>query len=192
MSMATVPVLLGKNQTTKTISHRGLENVVSLILGLAVLAVCARITVPLGFTPVPITGQTFGVALIALLWGRTRGVSIVATYLALGFVGVPVLATAGALGATSGYLIGMFFAAVAMGTLADLGWTKSWKLTWLAAFIGSVITFTCGLIVLSSFVPGDALLSAGLWPFIPGDIVKTLTVATLVSGVAKRAMKSEK
>lgn len=189
MSMATVPVLLGKNQSAKTISHRGLENAVALLLGLAVLAVCARITIPLGFTPVPITGQTFGVALIALLWGRNRGVSIVATYLALGFVGVPVLATAGVLGATSGYLIGMFFAAVAMGTLADLGWTKSWKLTWLAAFIGSAITFTCGLIVLSSFVPEGALLSSGLWPFIPGDIVKTLTVATLVSGVAKRAAK---
>lgn len=190
MSMATVPVLLGRNETHKTLSHRAFENATSLILGLAVLALCAHIAIPLSFTPVPITGQTFGVALIALLWGRNRGVSIVATYLALGFVGAPVLATAGKLGATSGYLGGMLLASIVMGSLADAGWTKSWKRTWLAAFFGSLITFTCGLLVLSAFVPDGTLFAAGFWPFIPGDIVKTLTVATLVTGVAKRAAKS--
>ncbi len=166
------------------ISH----NVIATFAGSVIIALLAQITIPLSFTPVPITGQTFGVALISLLWGKWRGLAAVAVYLTMGFSGLPVFAFGGSgisLGPTSGYLLGMLVAAYIMGGLADRGWTKKIGSTWLAAFFGSCVTFSCGLLVLSLYVPNDTLLMAGVLPFIPGDIVKTLLVCFIVRNVAK-------
>jgi biotin transport system substrate-specific component len=154
----------------------------SVLAGLALMTILSRLSIPLGFTPVPITGQTLGVALCALMFGRARGVTAVAAYLALGAAGVPLFALGKAglsFGPTTGYLIGMMAAALVMGSLADLGWTKSWGRTWLAAFIGSAITFGCGVFVLSFFLPRESLFVAGVLPFLPGDAVKTLIAATV-------------
>lgn len=160
------------------------DNILLVTGGILALALLAKVSVPLSFTPVPITGQTFGVALIALLFGRLRAVGIVSTYLALGTAGAPFFAlskTSPGFGPTSGYLLGMLAASFVIGTLADRGWTKSYTHAWAAAFIGSLITFACGLIVLSMFVPSEALLTAGLWPFIPGDFIKTSLAAFIAS-----------
>ncbi len=188
MSMAVVPSILAGSQNLET-GKKIRDNALAIFAGVILLALTAQISIPLSFTPVPITGQTFGVALIALLWGRTRGVAAVATYLALGAFGVPLFAlgkTGLALGPTTGYLVGMLLASIVMGTFADRGWTKTFARTWLAAFIGSVITFTCGVVVLSMFLPREALLMAGVLPFIPGDIIKTLLATTIVSQTSKR------
>jgi biotin transport system substrate-specific component len=67
----------------------------------------------------------------------------------------------------------MLAAAGVMGTLADRGWTHSFYRTWFAAFLGSLITFSFGLLVLSFFVPRQSVLTAGLFPFLPGDFIKT-------------------
>lgn len=178
ISAAAVPMLVS--------SRGGLlrDNLLLVVVGVFALALLALIKIPLLFTPVPITGQTFGVALIALLFGRVRAVAIVATYLALGAAGAPIFAltkNAAGFGPTSGYLIGMLAASFVMGTLADRGWTTSYLRAWSAALVGSLITFTCGLIVLSMFVPREGLLVAGFWPFLPGDFVKTSLAAFLVS-----------
>lgn len=165
-------------------SSRVHHSILLVAVGVLTLAMLSKISIPLSFTPVPITGQTFGVAIIALLLGRLRGVAIVATYLALGSAGFPFFAmtkTAAGLGPTSGYLLGMLGGAFVMGTLSDRGWTRSFKTAWAAALCGSLVTFACGLAVLSIFVPDGTLLAAGLWPFIPGDFVKTLLAAILVS-----------
>ncbi|MDX9730346.1 MAG: biotin transporter BioY [Bdellovibrionales bacterium] len=165
-------------------------NAAAFIGGVISLALLAQISIPLSFTPVPITGQTLGVALISLLWGRKRGVAVVATYLTLGVLGAPLFAlgkTGLSFGPTSGYLIGMLFASFAMGTLADLGWTKSFGRTWLAAAVGSLITFTCGVAVLSLFVPQGTLLMTGVIPFIPGDFVKTMVACAIVRSLSRRS-----
>jgi biotin transport system substrate-specific component len=131
---------------------------------------------------VPITGQTLGVALCALMFGRARGATAVASYLALGAIGVPLFALGQSglsFGPTSGYLIGMLLAAFAMGSLADRGWSKSFPRAWLVAFIGSIITFTCGVFVLSFFIPREALFASGVLPFLPGDALKTVIAATI-------------
>ncbi len=177
-SSAVIPGLISRN------GGRLRDNVLLVAGGVGALALLAQITIPLTFTPVPITGQTFGVALIALLFGRMRAVAIVATYLALGAAGAPFFAvtkTAAGFGPTSGYLIGMLAASFVMGTLANRGWTKTFPRAWMAALMGSAVTFTCGLIVLSFFVPKEALLMAGLLPFLPGDLVKTSLAALIVS-----------
>lgn len=160
------------------------ENLASLIGGVALLTLLARLSIHLPFTPVPITGQTFGVALTSLLWGKNRGMLTVGSYLALGAAGLPLFAFAQSglsFGPTSGYLIGMLLASGVMGHLADCGLTKSFWKTWLAASMGSLLTFCCGLWGLSFFLPASDLAWAGLLPFLPGDLIKTLFVSILVS-----------
>jgi biotin transport system substrate-specific component len=73
-----------------------------------------------------------------------------------------------------------------MGSLADRKWTSKFMTTWLAIVIGSNVTFACGLLVLASYIPTSQLLQAGLWPFLPGDFVKTL-VATGLIGLRSRS-----
>ena len=150
----------------------------------------SQIVIPLPFTPVPITGQTLGIASLALGLGRNRALGSVSLYLILAALGLPVLAEAHSLvfpSPTAGYLIGMFIATFVMGILAshhsasDIAtsskWMNSFKRTYFVIFIGSVITFTCGLIGLSFYLPADKLLMAGLVPFIPGDLIKTFLAA---------------
>lgn len=182
MPQAFVPRLLGER------AGRALWELAAGLSGIVLLSVLAQVTIPLPWTPVPITGQTFGVTLIALLYGK-RGVPVVLSYLALGAAGLPVFAAgkAGlAWGPTVGYLIGMVFSAGIAGFLADKGFTKTWPRAMLAGFLGSVAVFTCGLIVLAQFVPASALLAAGLWPFVPGDLIKTTTAAFVASRANRR------
>ncbi len=168
-----VPSLIGRAKS------RVLAESAALLAGVFLMALLSKVAIHLPWTPVPITGQTFGVALTALLWGRKRAVAVVGSYLVLGVAGAPVFATVFTMGATNGYLIGMFFASYLVGGLADRGFTKTWGRAFLAAAAGSAVTFTCGLIVLSFFVPREALFVSGLLPFLPGDFVKNSIAAWL-------------
>lgn len=157
--------------------------------GLALLCVLAQIAIPLPWTPVPITGQTFGVSLIAMLFGK-RSLPIVLAYLALGAAGLPVFAMGASglvWGPTVGFLVGMVFSSIVIGTLADRGHVKRFSKALLVGFLGSVCVFACGLLVLRQFVPASALLTAGLWPFMPGDIIKTTIAAAVASRMSQRA-----
>lgn len=162
-------------------------NFLVVIGGLVLLSLLAQITIILPFTPVPITGQAFGVALVSLLWGRARAVTILCSYLFLGQFGAPIFAMgrSGFSGATSGYLVGMLIAAFIVGWLADLGWGKTLVRAWLATVVGSFITFSCGLTVLSFFVPLKSLLVTGFYPFLLEDLIKNLLAATIVSKANK-------
>lgn len=180
MSQAFVPAWIDDRGNT------ALQNIATYGAGVIGLALLAQMAIPLPWTPVPITGQTFGVTLIALLFGKTRGFSIVATYVLLGLFGFPFLATA-QLGPTAGYIVGMLLSALVVGHFADLGWTKSFIKTWFAGFLGSLCVFTCGLAVLSFFVPSEALLMSGLFPFLAGDAIKTVTAASIAYGLNKKA-----
>ena len=155
--------------------------------GLVLLSLLAQIKIALPFTPVPITGQTFGVALIALLWGRRLGTAIVASYLAIGFAGLPVFANA-AMGPTVGYLIGMVISAWIVGGLTDRGWVaRGFLRAWAAALLGSIAIFACGVAVLSLFLPAHQLLMAGVLPFLPGDFIKTALAAAIATGAASQS-----
>lgn len=163
--------------------NRVLDNALAVTFGVTLLSLLAQLAVLTPWSPVPITGQTFGVALTALLWGRKRGLAVILTYLTIGAAGMPVFALGKAgftFGPTIGYLIGMAIAAYAMGTLSDKGWTNTPAKTWLAATTGSLITFICGTVVLSVFVPTNTLFTVGVLPFLPGDFIKTALVTLIV------------
>lgn len=144
-----------------------------------VLIATAQLAIPLPFTPTPITGQTFGVLITALALGGSRAVTVIAFYLAEGAAGLPVFAggSGGAhvlIGPTAGYLFGFLPSAALVGWLAERGWDRSYIRSFSALAIGTAVIFVCGLIGMSSFVKGHALLAAGLWPFLPGAGIKII------------------
>lgn len=164
------------------------KDLLAILSGSLLMAALAQITIHLPFTPVPITGQTFGVSLLALGWGRWRALSAFLLYLAEGSLGLPVFATATVLGPTMGYLAGMGLATFVVGGLADRGSVKNFSSAFACSLVGSFMTFSLGLFGLSFFVPHEHLLAAGLYPFIPGDLVKT-TLASLLAAAAYRSRK---
>jgi biotin transport system substrate-specific component len=166
--------------------NKYLANVLSVTASVVAISLLAQISIPLHFTPVPVTGQTFGVAVTALMLGRNRAVAAVLSYFFVGFIGLPVFAMAQSglrFGPTSGYLAGMLLASYLMGHLADKGFTSSFAKAWLSAFFGSVVTFSLGLYGLSFFVAQKDILMMGLYPFLAGDAIKTILAALLVSKV---------
>jgi biotin transport system substrate-specific component len=152
-----------------------------LAYGVFFLYLMAQIAIPLPWTPVPITGQTFGVFCVALTMGPLAAPTV-AIYWLLGLCGLPVLAGASAgvlLGAKSGYLLGMIMAAEVISRLKSMGFAKTWWRTLVLLGCGEVIIFAFGNWVLSYFVPRGNVLMAGLWPFLPGDVLKIITAATI-------------
>lgn len=164
---------------------------IPILIGFNLLLVSlAQLAINLPFSPVPITGQTLGVMLIAIALGRGRGVAVVSAYILEGLLGLPVFANGMAgvgvlLGPTGGYLAGFVVAAWIIGALADRGWDRSFLLSFTAMTIGTVVILGCGLIWLSRFVGGDLLLSTGLIPFLPGAAVKLTLAAIALPSVWK-------
>jgi biotin transport system substrate-specific component len=163
----------------------GLGREVALILGGSLLiALAAQLRVALPFSPVPITGQTFAVLLLGALYGSKRGPATVATYLALGVMGLPVFAggasgAARLIGPTAGYLGGFLVAAFVVGLLSERGWDRKPWTTAVSMIIGSAVIFVTGVLWLSRFVGWPAVLSTGVIPFLPGDALK-IALATLL------------
>ena len=152
--------------------------------GSLLIAAAAQLKVFLPFTPVPVTGQTFAVLLIAALYGSRRGAATAMTYIALGLMGLPVFSAAppGAaalVSPTAGYLAGFVAAAWVTGALSERGWDRKPWTAALAMGIGSGVIFACGLLWLGRFTGWASVLQTGLFPFIPGDLLK-IGLATLV------------
>ncbi|MBI3989141.1 MAG: biotin transporter BioY [candidate division NC10 bacterium] len=178
----------------------GLLADLALILGGSVLvALSAQVSIPLPWTPVPITGQTFGVLLVGALLGSRRGALSLLTYLAEGAAGLPVFAggSGGVLklfGPSGGYLFGFVAAAFVVGFLAERGWDRHLFKAALAMLVGNVVIYLFGLPWLARFLPTSHVLAAGLYPFVPGDLIKLFLAAlALPSGWwALRRIKGER
>lgn len=167
-------------------ANQTLGSVISIVIGVGMLALLAQLKITLPWTPVPITGQTFGVALLALLWGSRLSLTTFATYLGLGFLGAPIFAgglSGAMIGPTFGYLIGMLIASFVVGFLSDRGWGKSFFRALVAAYVGSFCIFLCGSFVLSFFVPKGQAFALGVLPFLLGDLIKNTLAAASVSSL---------
>jgi len=162
-----------------------LYQVIAVSAGSALIALSAQLEIMLPFSPVPITGQTFGVLLAAALLGRVRGAAAVLAYLSEGMSGLPVFAggAAGAgyiFGTTGGYLVGFLLAAFVVGALAERGWDRNVFLTALCMALGCTACFAVGLTWLSMYVSWERVLPLGLYPFIAGDLLKIGAAAALL------------
>jgi biotin transport system substrate-specific component len=168
-----------------------LRDLTLIILGSLFVAALAQVEIPLPFTPVPITGQTFGVLLVGAALGSKRGAAALALYLAEGAIGLPFFA-GGAhglsilTGATAGYLVGFVVAAFVIGQLAERGLERSARTSYIPFLVGTVIIYACGVswlaIVLGSF--SKAILF-GLVPFLIGDAIKLLAATTALPAAWK-------
>ena len=161
---------------------------IGLVIGGSVfIALLSQAQIPL--QPVPITGQTLAVFLVALALGWRLGGAAVGLYLLEGAIGLPVFAGfAGGMakfaGPTGGFLIGFLVAALAVGWLAERGWTRNVLLTAAAMLIGTVLIYALGLGWLQQFT-GAKTLELGLYPFIPGDLIKAALAAVLLPSAWK-------
>jgi len=157
-----------------------------LVVGASLLtAAAARIALPLPWSPVPLTGQTFAVLLAGAALGARRGALAQALYLIEGAMGLPFFA--GGLGGplalagpTGGFLLAFPLAAAVTGLCAEHGWDRRFGTMLASMLIGSAAILVSGLAVLSHFVPADRLLAAGLLPFLPGDVIKAVAAALVL------------
>ena len=157
-----------------------------IVAGTVFIAALAQIAIPVPGSPVPVTGQTLAVYLIGTTYGARLGFATFVTYLLAGIAGAPVFAPAATVGlarltgATGGYLIGMLIAAFVLGALADRKADQKFKTSFPALILGSVIVFTFGLTWLhtSLDLTWAQTISAGLTPFIFGEVIKIAITAT--------------
>jgi biotin transport system substrate-specific component len=155
--------------------------------GVMLMALLAQVSVPLPFTPVPLTGQTLGALLIGGAYGAARaGISMLA-YLAVGALGAPVFAggasgTAVFFSPTAGYLIGMLVAALFVGTAAQRGWDRRLPTSVLAMFIASALIYLVGATWLAVSLDIDAATAfdLGVRPFLIGDLMKLVLAGALL------------
>ena len=161
---------------------------VALVVGgAALVAACAQISIPLPFTPVPITGQTFGVLLVASSLGPGLGVASIALYVLAGIAGAPIYQDQNHgwdyfLGATGGYLIGFVLASALVGALAHRRWDRRFGTASAAMLAGNVVVYLVGLpwLALELDTGLDRTLELGLYPFVVGDILKLYLAAALL------------
>jgi biotin transporter BioY len=181
LATATVADLLRPSEKISAV----LYDIALVIGGSLLIALCARITVLLPFSPVPVTAQTFAVLMIGALLGAKRGGLAALTYIIEGALGLPVFALGGGfailLGPTGGYLIGFIPAAYVTGFLAQKGWDRRIDTTVLAMIFGNLIIYTIGLLWLSRLMGiSKSVLSTGLYPFVVGDLVKIVLAAAIL------------
>jgi len=156
--------------------------------GSILIALSAQVRLPLPFSPVPVTGQTFAVLLLGALLGRWRGAATVLAYLGEGVAGLPFFAGGGAgpayvVGPTGGYLAGFLVAAWATGWLAERGWNRGILRVAAAMAIGSAAILGLGALWLANFVGTDRAFAAGVVPFLVGDAAKIALAAALLPAV---------
>ncbi|MDP3952296.1 biotin transporter BioY [Microbacterium sp.] len=160
------------------------RDVVLTLIGTAFITVAGYITIPLPFTPVPISLATFAVLLTGAALGPLRGSASAGLYLVLGLVGVPLFAH-GASGwafSSFGYIVGYVVAALFVGALARRRSDRSvWSTLGLAA-VGSLTIYAFGVPWLAAFLGIDLVtaFTLGVLPFLVGDAVKIVAMSALL------------
>jgi biotin transport system substrate-specific component len=169
---------------------------IAVVIGASLfVALCARVTLPLPFTPVPLTLQNFGVLLVGLSLGSRRGFAALVLYLAEGLLGMPVFSPTGPggvaqlLGPTGGFLLAYPFAAGIAGWVfeANIFETKTLQKSFagaaIACLVAEIYLFVGGLSWLAILTHSLAqALRFGLYWFVFAEVIKIMSAAALASG----------
>ncbi|HUS21356.1 MAG TPA: biotin transporter BioY [Aeromicrobium sp.] len=154
-----------------------------------ITAVTAQIRLPLPWTPVPVTAQTFAVLLSGATLGWRAGAGSQLLYLSLGAVGLPFFSGgksgfAVIAGPTGGYLIGFVIAAALVGFLAELGQDRRVSTSILTMLAGSTVIYLVGISWLAHVLNISAVraVELGMAPFLIGDALKLLVAGVLLPG----------
>jgi biotin transport system substrate-specific component len=169
-----------------------LTDVLFVLAGTALVAGAAQISITLSSTPVPITGQTFAVLLVGAALGTVRGFASLLLYLVVGIAGAPIYADhhhgwSQVTSASGGYLVGFVVAAAVTGFLAEHRWDRRFSSSISLMLTGNVIIYLVGLpwlaVVLNTNL--EKTFEAGLYYFVPGDILKLYLAAALLPAAWK-------
>jgi len=167
-----------------TIPAAWVRNVVLVVGAAAFVAVCAQIAIPLPFTPVPLTLQTFAVLLAGAALGSLRGVLAMTLYAVAGMAGVPWFAegSSGFSAPSFGYILGFILAAFIVGRIAEHGATRSVARTAGLMVVGNLVIYAVGVTWLKVAIDVDwaTAIALGLTPFLIGDAIKIAAAAGLL------------
>ena len=165
-----------------------------VLAGSAFVALCARLSIPLYFTPVPLTLSPFAVLLLGLVLSPRLAAATLGAYLAEGALGLPVFAPspipaaglAHLLGPTGGYLLCYPLAAALISFL----WRRTrrgFAAALVSAAIGDLVILVCGALWLAVLTHASAqsILTLAVLPFLPGDALKIAAAAALAAGFAR-------
>ncbi|WP_212525813.1 biotin transporter BioY [Actibacterium sp. MT2.3-13A] len=171
---------------------RRIKQAALVVLGVAVLAIAAKIKVPMW--PVPVTMGTFAVLTIGAAYGPRLGLATILGYMAVGALGFDVFAGSSAekagleymMGGTGGYLLGYVLATLALGLAARRGMDRSVLGMGAAMLVGNALIYVPGLLWLGQLYGWDKpILEWGLTPFLVGDALKLVLAALIVPGAWK-------
>ena len=183
---------MGVGESSVEHSLSGLRQVAIVVCASAVIAVCARLVLPLPFTPVPLTLANFGVLLVGLTLGSKRGFAAAALYLGWGAMGLPVFSTAGPggiaqlLGPTAGYLWAYPVVAFIAGWIAERG-GRSFTRNLIGGILAELVLFAGGVAWLAIITHSWQHAAAfGLYPFLAAEVMKVMLAAAL----ARRLQRS--
>lgn len=156
------------------------------------IALCAQISLPLPFSPVPLSLQTFAVMMVGGMLGSRKGAISVLLYLAESMLGMPVLAGGIAdplalIGPKGGYLMGFVFQAYLSGWFAERMHVFGKSGLMLGLFVAYALVLATGTLWLSQFVGFSNAIIMGALPFIPGAIAKILVVVSLLTRNERRS-----
>jgi biotin transport system substrate-specific component len=187
----TTPLVLADLIPVPKVAGRTWVRDAVLVLGAALFtALCAQVVVHLGFTPVPLTGQTFAVLTVGGVLGSRRAMLSQVAYWALGAVGLPFYASAEggwtrATGSTFGYFVGFVLASGAVGWFADRRGDRNYVSSLSSMVFATALIYACGAAWLSHSLnipltgQQNSAIELGVSPFLVGDAVKILLAAAV-------------
>lgn len=165
-----------------------IKRIVLVVLGIAALALTAKINILVPGSPVPVTLTTFAVLSIGAAYGPRLGLATVFGYMLIGALGYDVFASSNAqnngveymMGGTGGYLVGYLMATVALGYFARLGWDRNPVKMGFGMLIGNALIYIPGLLwLLHLYGAEKPILDWGLTPFLVGDGLKLVLAAMI-------------
>ena len=165
-------------------ARTALAQIVLVFCGAAFVGIAAQVAIPLPFTPVPLTLQTFAVLLAGAALGSLRGVASMALYALMGVVGVPWFSegSSGFSTASFGYILGFILAAFIVGRLAERGASTTPIHSAALMVIGNLAIYAVGVTWLKFAIDSSwaTALSLGVVPFLIGDAIKIALAAGLL------------
>lgn len=172
----------------KASKKEGLNTILQVIGASLFLALCAQISLPHFFGPIPLSGQTFAVMLIGATMGSRKAVLSVLAYLIEGGLGFPFFCHGSCgfislLGPCGGYFFGFLFQAYLVGWFMERKVSVKGSNILLILLLSCAIQLTFGILWLSFLVGFESALLVGLYPFLPGEIIKAIGLTTYLTRV---------
>ncbi|HET7040820.1 MAG TPA: biotin transporter BioY [Gemmatimonadales bacterium] len=167
------------------------RRVIAVALGALLVAVSAKVDIPLAFSPVPITLQGLAVVLVGLLLGSRLGAAALITYLAAGIAGLPVFAWSGTFAFTGGYLLAFPLGAYVAGAIVTRDSRLATPLRYTVAALAGMAMIHLGGWSWLAIATHNArtAFTLGVAPFILVDLTKAVLAAGVALGMGDRVRR---